>query len=136
MSYCCDLDAGVLLFLEYDVDSSSGRSLPNNSLISASSLDFRYGLACYSADSSTDTIGEWRFPDGNKVEVETLNQEQAVFAHNQIGRVTLQLRTVHQFTSNLEGVYTCLIPDEFGTERALHAGVYSASGYANSGACP
>ena len=78
-------------------------------------------------------IGEWIFPDGTRVNSETLDPEQVVFAHNQLGRVTLQARAGRQFSSALEGVYSCLIPDEIGAVRTLHAGVYSANTYNNLG---
>ena len=127
---------GVRLFLENEVDSNNlneGQILPNNSLISAGSLSSRYGLACYSVDERSNTIGEWRFPDGRRVGSETNDQVQVLFAHTQIGRVTLQIREGRQFPSTLEGVYSCLIPDENGIVRTLYAGVYSTDNYDNSG---
>lgn len=123
---------GVRLFLESGRDSD-GRILANNSLISSGSLSSDYGLACYSADHRTNTIGQWMFPNGIRVERETGDQQQLLYAHNQIGRVTLQIRDNRKFPSDLEGVYSCLIPDETGTERTLYAGLYSTTSYNNSG---
>lgn len=128
--------AGVVLYLEDGIDSDLplGRLLPNNTLISADSLTSTYGLACYSANTQSNTIGEWRFPDGSLVGGENSNdQDQVLFRHQQIGRVTLQIREGRQLTPSLEGVYTCRIPDETGTERTLYAGVYTAANYVNSG---
>ena len=128
--------AGVVLYLEDGINSRlpAGRQLQNNTLISVDSLTSTYGLACYSADTQSNEIGEWRFPNGSRVGGENSNdQEQVVFGHQQIGRVTLQIRDGRQFTSSLEGVYTCRIPDETGTMRTLYAGVYTAASYTNSG---
>ena len=127
------MHAGVVLFLESGPESITGEQVQNNSLISSSSLAPLHGLACYSADARNDLIGEWRFPDGTTVNQQTQNQEQVVFAHRQVGRVTLQLKDGSQFTSALEGVYSCHIPDETGTVRTLHAGVYTANNYNNLG---
>ena len=112
---------------------NDGQIAANNSLVSAGSLSSDYGLACYSADASTNTIGEWRFPDGRRVDRETGDQQQLLFAHNQIGRVTLQIRDNRPFPSNLEGIYSCLIPDENSFLRTLYAGLYSTTNYDNSG---
>ena len=125
--------AGVLLYLENERDGDNGQILPNNSLISTSSLSSDSGLACYSADASSNTIGEWRFPAGGRLDRDMNDQQQLVFAHNQIGRVTLQIRDNRPFPSTLEGMYNCLIPDETGTVRTLYAGVYSTISYDNSG---
>lgn len=123
------------LFLESgrDSDLNNGQILTNNSLISAGSLSADYGLACYSADQTTNTIGEWMFPNGSRVERDTGDQQQLLHVHNQIGRVTLEIRDNRPLPSDLEGVYSCLIPDETGTERALYAGLYSTTNYDNSG---
>ena len=125
----------MLLFLESDTDSANGQIVANNSLISASSLSDEYGLACYSDDQRTNTIGQWMFPNGSRVVRETGDQQQLLFAHNQIGRVTLQIRDndLEPLPSDLEGVYSCLIPDETRTERTLYAGLYSTTNYDNSG---
>ena len=132
---CCDFYTGVLLFLESGRDSvlNDGRILANNSLISSGSLSADYGLACYSADQTANAIGQWVFPNGIRVERETGDQQQLLYAHNQIGQVTLQIRDNRAFPSDLEGVYRCLIPDETETERTLYAGLYSTTSYSNSG---
>ena len=126
---------GVRLFLESGRDSglNHGQILANNSLVSSDRLSSDYGLACYSADDTTRTIGEWLFPDGRRVERETGDQQQVLFAHNQIGRVTLQIRDNRPFPSVLEGIYSCLIPDENSVLRTLHVGLYSPTNYQNSG---
>ena len=124
--------AGVVLYLEDGRNSRlpDGRLLQNNTLISGDNLTSTYGLACYSARTDSDEIGEWRFPDGtNRVS----SNGQVMFSNQQIGRVTLQIREGRQFTSSLEGVYTCMIPDETGAVRTLYAGVYTADNYTNSG---
>ena len=65
----------MLLFLENGVKSNTGQILKNNSLISASSLTFEYGLACYSPETENNEIGEWRFPNGNRVEPNTIKNK-------------------------------------------------------------
>ena len=125
-------DAGVRLHLEDGVDSN-GRQVQNNSVISGNSLAYRHGLACYTSVDDTNTVGEWIFPDGREVSAETIDSQQVLFAHRQLGRVTLQIKTGQQFTRQFEGVYTCLIPDETGTTRTLLAGIYSASTYDSLG---
>ena len=125
--------AGVLLFLESGRDSPIGSIVANNSLLSSGNLSSDYGLACYSAEQSTNEIGEWLFPDGSRVERDTGDQQQLLYAHNQIGRVTLQIRDNRPFPSNLEGIYTCLIPDENSVLRTLYTGLYSTTNYDNSG---
>ena len=129
--------AGVVLYLEDGIDSDPpalGRLLQNNTLISGNSLTSTYGLACYSANTQSNTIGGWRFPNGDEVGGENRNDpEQVVFGHQQFGQVTLQIREGRQFISSFEGVYTCMIPDETGTVRTLYAGVYTADNYTNSG---
>ena len=125
--------AGAILYLEDALDSDSGTQLQTNALISDDSLSSTYGLACYSPVTNSNTIGEWRFPNGDIVGENTNDQEQVLFIHRQLGRVTLQIREGRQFTSALEGVYTCTIPDETGAVRTLYAGVYTAASYASSG---
>lgn len=129
------LCTGVRLFLENDRDSglNDGQILANNSLVSSGSLSSDYGLACYSADETTNTIGDWFSPNGRRVERETGDQQQVLFAHNQIGRVTLQIRDNRPFPSDLEGIYSCLIPDENSVLRTLYVGLYSPTNYQNSG---
>ena len=134
----------MLLYLENEVDRPMGGTLPNdspsggilsnNTLISVDSLSLRYGLVCFSVGGTTDDIGQWRFPDGRRIDRDRGDQQQLVFAHNQISRVTLQSRdNGRPFPPDLEGVYSCLIPDQNGTERTLYAGVYSSTTYGNSG---
>ena len=126
-------DAGVRLYLEDGVDSSSGRQVQNNSVISGNSLEYRHGLACYTSVDRTNTIGEWIFPDGRGVGAEAIDPQQVLFRHRQLGRVTLQIREGQQFTHQFEGVYTCLIPDETDTMRTLLVGIYSATTYNSLG---
>ena len=108
-------DAGAQLHLEDGADSDSGRLVQNNSVISGSSLAYRHGLACYSSVDRNNMIGEWKFPDGSGVGRETADSQQVLFAHHQIGRVTLQVREGQQFTSQLsQQVCTPVWNNDFG----------------------
>ena len=122
-----------MLFLENEADTgrnTDGEVIQNNSLVSGGRLHHEYGLACYSALSNTDSIGEWTFPDGSSVQSAG---NEVVFAQRQLGRVTLQVREGRELSSAIEGVYSCSIPDETGTTRTLYAGVYSANTFDNLG---
>ena len=127
---------GVQLYLPY-VD----KIIPNYSMIYAGQF---YGddqdtdgtadaLWCQSANNGSD-IGVWYYPNGTQVPLFTgaLDDSSAprpLFSKRFNGQIALARRAG---LSGIEGLYTCIIPDENGVNQTLVVGVYTNSVYNNN----
>lgn len=91
----------------------------NNSAIIVSHDSQAPELLCQSsARQKTSSFAiTWKGPDGNQVSANVQQTEQGASDYIYSG---LPLDKVAE-----EGVYTCLVPDEYGEERQLLVGVYS-----------
>ena len=110
-------------------------TLSNNTIITPQRvLTQLTGLSCYSAaldpPNSDIPAGRWFFPNGTQIPAVV---GKVLFIAHRVGRADLLSNENSQFTSELEGVYTCLIPDETNTIQTLYAGIYTMSSYQNSG---
>ena len=112
-------------------------TLSNNTIVTPQRVfTLKDGLSCYSAALALDppnsdiAAGRWFFPNGTQIPAVT---GEVLFFASRIGRVELFINENSQFTSELEGVYTCRIPDETNTIQTLYAGIYTRSSYQNSG---
>ena len=121
---------GVQLYLPYE-----NQTIPDYSMIYASqfydvdvnndSNNTVDALWCQSANSGSD-IGVWYYPTGNQVPLFTgafddSSAPSPLFSKRFNGQVALA-RTAG--VSGIEGLYTCIIPDENGVNQILVVGVY------------
>ena len=107
-------------------------TLSNNTIVTPQNVLTQFsGLSCYSTVlTHQNNAGRWFFPNGTQIPAAV---GKVLFIAHRIGRVELLINENSQFTSELEGVYTCLIPDETNTIHTLYAGIYTMSSYQNSG---
>ena len=87
-------------------------------------------LWCQSANNSSD-IGVWYYPNGTQVPLFTgaLDDQSAprpLFSKRFNGQIALARRAT---ISGIEGLYTCIIPDENGVNQTLVVGAYRTSTY-------
>ena len=118
------------------------RVLPDFSIISAaqfhdndqdspgsdSSDDLNDGLWCQSANNG-DMIGAWSLPDGTQVsDVDSNNFPLHVF------HVTGQIGLLRDAgIASYQGLYSCVIPDENGTNQTLWVAAYGTSDFDSDG---
>lgn len=89
----------------------------NNSIIQTAAGHIR-SLHCLSATQMAN-VGQLIAPNGNDI-----TNDSSIVTIGDImdpGVVSLHLST---FTRSNPGVYTCIIPDEHGTNQFLHVGIY------------
>ena len=89
-------------------------------------------LWCQSANSSD--IGVWYYPNGTQVPLFTgafddSSAPSPLFSKRFDGQIALARRAG---LSGIEGLYTCIIPDENGVNQTLVVGVYTTSAYNNN----
>ena len=127
---------GVQLYLPY-----VNKIIPNYSMIYAGQF---YGddqdidgttdaLWCQSANSGSD-IGVWHYPNGTQVPLFTgvfddSSAPRPLFSKRFNGQIALARR---EGLSGIEGLYTCIIPDENGVNQTLVVGAYSTNTYNNN----
>ena len=85
------------------------------------------------ANSGSD-IGVWYYPNGTQVPLFTgaINDQSApkpLFSKRFNGQIGLAKSAG---LSGIEGLYTCIIPDENGVNQTLVVGAYSTSTYNNN----
>ena len=127
---------GVQLYLPY-----VNKIIPDYSMIYGSlfySIDQNNdgttdALWCQSANSGSD-IGVWYYPNGTQVPLFTgafdnSSTPRPLFSKRFNGQIALARR---EGLSGIEGLYTCIIPDENGVNQTLAVGVYRTSTYNNS----
>ena len=127
---------GVQLYLPY-----VNKIIPDYSMIYAGQF---YGvdqnndgttdaLWCQSANNGSD-IGVWYYPNGTQVPLFTgaINDQSAprpLFSKRFNGQIALARR---DGLLGIEGLYTCIIPDENGVNQTLVAGAYRTATYDNN----
>ena len=106
-------------------------SYPNNSIIPA---NYFYGgdqnndglndaLWCQSARNEPN-IGVWYYPNGTQLStVDDSSPLHSVYMSGQIGLYRLY------GLGNLEGIYTCVIPDEYNINQTLMIALYKLHTY-------
>ncbi len=109
------ISLGVALYLE-------GTGLVQNNSIIATTTTGRIGeLQCISASRSAD-VGRLIAPNGNDITNNT--SIVTVGSITDPGFISLELQNSISFIRSNQGVYTCIIPDENGTQQYLHTGIY------------
>ena len=101
--------------------------LPNISILNESNL--LNGISCLTALQTSINIGEWYYPNGNRIG--TQDELQALYTLQRIGRV--DLHSNYRISKSLEGIYTCIIPDDSGMNQTLHVGIYTDASYQGGG---
>ena len=105
----------------YDIDQNND---PNNT---------NDALWCQSAKSSD--IGVWYYPNGTQVPLFTgafddSSAPSPLFSKRFNGQIALARRA--GLSSDIEGLYTCTIPDENGVNQTLVVGAYRTDTYNNN----
>ena len=90
-------------------------------------------LWCQSANNGSD-IGVWYYPNGTQVPLFTgtfddSSAPRPLFSKRFNGQIALARRAG---LSGIEGLYTCIIPDENEVNQTLVVGTYTDSAYNNS----
>ena len=129
---------GVQLYLPY-----VNKIIPDYSMIYAGQFynidqnndpnNINDALWCQSANSGNDS-GVWYYPNGTQVPLFTgaLDDSSApspLFSKRFKGQIALARKAG---LAGIEGLYTCIIPDENGVNQTLVVGVYTTSAYNNS----
>ena len=129
---------GVQLYLPY-----VNKIIPDYSMIYAGQFfdvdqnndpnDIADSLWCQSANNGSD-IGVWYYPNGTQVPLFTgafddLSTPSPLFSKRFNGQIALARRAA---LFGVEGLYTCIIPDENGVNQTLVVGVYTNSAYNNN----
>ena len=97
-------------------DSINHVALPNNSLILArQNLDFN----CVSG-SRLSNVGD--VLDNDKMDISTSRDDPFFTFQRTIGAI--HVKSLRQFQSSDEGIYTCRIPDETGSIVGVNVGLY------------
>ena len=91
-------------------------------------------LYCQSANSGSN-IGVWYYPNGTQVPLFTgaLGDSSAprpIYSKRVTGQIALARR---EGLAGIEGLYTCIIPDENGTNHTLVVGIYTIPTYNANG---
>ena len=128
---CFQLTARYLLFtvgvaLRFPAMSPSA-VLPNISILNESNL--LNGISCLTALQTNINIGEWYYPNGSRIG--TQDDSPALYTLQRIGRV--DLHSNNRISKLLEGIYTCIIPDDSGMNQTLHVGIYTDASYQGQG---
>ena len=90
-------------------------------------------LWCQSANSGSD-IGVWYYPNGTQVplftgEFDDSSAPSPLFSKRLNGQIALARRAG---LADIEGLYTCIIPDENAVNQILVVGAYTNSAYNNN----
>ena len=89
-------------------------------------------LWCQSANNGSN-IGLWYYPDSNKVPLYSGKFEDGpspIFSMRFTGQIALARKGG---LSGIEGLYTCIIPDENEVNQTLVVGAYRSITYNNNG---
>lgn len=96
----------------------------NNTFIIADSSGVIDDLDC-SSDSTMANIGHWIAPNGVDLTNNTLDPFDIIVGQeDDPGTLLVQLRNGHIITKSFEGVYTCIMPSEDGTQAYHQVGIY------------
>ena len=104
--------------------SGTGNIL-NNSILEPNSGGRISQLQCLSG-SNMSTVGDWVSPEGRNLATVQNDPFDIIFGDsNNPGQLLIETPANNRpITSNHEGVYTCVIPDENGQSEYLHIGLY------------
>ena len=122
---------GVQLYLAYE-----NKTIPNFSMIRGGQFfdkpfntdNVIDALWCQTAFNDSH-VGMWFFPNGSLVaSVDTFANPgtEPVFSVRSVGQIALAR---DNSLSGYEGLYTCIIPDESGTNQTLVVGIYRTQTY-------
>ena len=127
---------GVQLYLPYEDET-----IPDYSMIYAGQFygddqdtdGTNDGLWCQSANNGSD-IGVWYYPNGTQVPLFTgalddTSAPRPLFSKRFNGQIALARR---EGLAGIEGLYTCIIPNENGANQTLVVGAYRTNTYNNN----
>ena len=98
--------------------------LGNNTIVTADTDQTISDLQC-SSGSTVPNVGHWIAPNGNDVTNSTVDPFHVIQGDERDpGSLIIQQATGHIITNSLQGVYTCILPDENGMQSYLHVGIY------------
>lgn len=120
----CVFNAGVSLY------HSSIGPLANNSVIRADNGFLRGSIFCLSGRMAAQ-IGRWIAPGGDDYTLTGTHPfEVSVGGQNNLGVVQISVSgSDNRFPAgHWDGVYSCVIPDETGTEQRIYLGIYIVFG--------
>ena len=100
-------------------------NIVNNSILETNSEGRISRLQCLSGSNMT-IVGEWIGPQGMNLAAVENDPFDIIFGNsNNPGQLLIETPTTNTpITTTLEGVYTCVIPDENGQTQYLHVGIY------------
>ena len=106
----------------------ASQPISNNSAFIADSAGQIGTIFCHSA-SQQPNIGRWVSQNGNDITF-TSSDSFAIGLHSGVfpSYTTFGLSNGFELLPADQGVYSCRIPDETGTQNTLHIGIYT-SGY-------
>ena len=106
--------------MEMGDGSVSTGVLPNNGIVISRTGGTRIQFQCRSGSLDTG-VGQLVDLDGNTFNT---GQNSGVFSVASIGPGSIRIQTGIDLTAADEGVYTCRIPDETGSDVNVNIGVY------------
>ena len=118
-------------FVHYKVGvnlESQSIDLPNIAIVSADQINglVGSGLKCFTNDTVSFNIGQWTLPDNSIAQTSFADT-----VYNLRGPGSVTLYRTRQLTSDLEGIYTCTIPDTNNVLHVLYIGLYKQENYIN-----
>lgn len=112
---------GVKVYL-FDDDTSG--IIPNNSIILTNNFGQVPRFQVISG-SLIPNIGQWIAPSGQDITRSVNDLFDIVFGgQNDPGYLEISLHSGRILSIRDQGVYTCLIPDETGTNTSVYVGIY------------
>ena len=97
---------------------------PNNSVVLADSSNNIGTIYCVSGSRISGT-GQWFAPNGVEITESSSSSLTIVRSNGNVPAYAgLQLKPGRSVTTNEEGIYTCVIPDERGLQRMLFVALY------------
>ena len=123
-SICYHISTGAGIFVEMGDGSVPTGVLPNNGIVISRTGGTRIQFQCRSGSLDTG-VGQLVDLDGNTFNT---GQNSGVFSVASIGNPvqpgSIRIQTVTSLTADDEGVYSCHIPDETGTDVDVNIGLY------------
>ena len=122
----------VYHFVQLNVSSNAGVGinylgvglLENNTLVTADADQTINDLHC-SSGSTMANAGHWIAPNGDDLTNSTVDPFTVIQGNeHDPGSLVIQQAGGHIITNSFQGVYTCILPDESGTQNYIHVGIY------------